>query len=272
VKHIASFATRIRDFGQSAEEPWLEEGLARHAEEIWSRVAAYNGLAQGADATYATTLFCDVRPNDATAPQCAGKPWAMIRHFGEGGLYDYFASNETHSMLGPRAGEVDGTYYASAWSMVRWALDNHPVDEATFLTSLVHSAQSGVSNLTSHLNRPWEEILGEWSLAMFLDDYPGFVPSNAKIKFPSWNLPGIYQGLHNDFCTPACSHFPLVYPLVPRSASYGDFSVNVQVVAGGSFSMFLLNANQSNRQLLQLLGLTAGDSVPNLRIAIARIN
>lgn len=271
VKHIATFATRIRDFGQSFEEGWLEEGLARHAEEIWARTAAYNGLAQGANAAYANTVFCDVRPQGPA--QCIGKPYALIRHFGEAGLYDFMADNELRSPLGSKLNATEGSYYGTAWSLVRWALDNHQVDEAGFLTSLVHSSQSGVANLTTRLGRPWEEILGEWSLALYLDDYPGFVPANARIRFPSWNLRSIYQGLHNDFCEPAsCTNFPRDFPLVPRTANYGDFSVTVPSVAGGTFSMFLLTANQSNRQLLQLLGATVAAADPLLRVAIARID
>ena len=272
VKHIASFATRIRDFGGTSEESWLEEGLARHAEEIWARTGAYNGLLQGGNANYASTLYCDVRPAAASAPQCNGKPYAVARHLGEGGLYDFLSGNESHSMLGAKVGESEGSYYGSAWSFVRWTLDTHQIDEAGFLTSLVHSSQSGVANITTRLGRPWEEILGEWSLAMYLDDYPGFTPSNARIRFPSWNLRSIYQGLHDDFCSSSCSGYALAFPLVPRSATYGNFSVTVPIVAGGSFSMFLLSGNQSSRQLLQLLGLTAADPDAALRVAIARID
>jgi hypothetical protein len=273
VKHLAAFATRIRDYGQAFEEGWLEEGLARHAEEIWARSAAYNGLLQGANAAYSSTVYCDVRPALSSAPQCNGKPYAMARHLGEGGLYDFLAANESHSMLGSKVGESEGSYYGTAWSIVRWALDNHPVDEAAFLTSLVHSSQAGVANLTTRLGRPWEDILGEWSLALYLDDVQGFTPSNGRIRFPSWNLRSIYQGFNDDFCKPtSCRGYPLAFPLVPRQATYGDFSVTVPTVAGGSFSMFLLNANQTNRQLLQLLGVTAAEPDAALRVAIARIN
>jgi hypothetical protein len=273
VKHIAAFATRIRDFGSSYEAPWLEEGLARHAEEIWARSAAYNGLLQGANAIYTSTVYCDWRPSSATAPQCTGKPFAMARHFGAAGFYDFLAATETHSMLGPMLGVAEGSFYGTAWSLVRWMLDNHPVDEAAFLTSLVHSSQSGVANLTARLGRPWEEFLGEWSLSLYLDDYQGFTPSNPRIRFPSWNLRSIYQGLHDDFCLPgSCTGYSLSFPLVPRSATYGDFVVTVPTVAGGSFSMFMVNANQTNRQLLQLLGVLAADPDASLRVAIARID
>lgn len=268
VKHIAAFATKIRDFNQSLEDFWLEEGTARQAEEIWARSAAYNGLLQGANAQYATTLFCDVRPASASAPQCAGKPYAVYRHFGQLGLYDYLSDNETRSPLGPKPGVTDGSFYASAWSLVRWALDNHPVDEPTFLTSIVHTPQTGVTNLTSRLGRPWEEILGEWSLALYLDDFPGFTPANTRLAMPSWNFPSIFAGLHTDFPV----EFPVSYPLVPRAATYGDFTFNVPTVAGGSFSMFLLSGTQSGRQLLQLLGASGGDPDPVLRVAIARID
>ena len=226
-----AFAISARHF----EELWLEEGLARQAEEIWARSAAYNGLAQGGNALYASTVFCDVHPDITTsgAPQCVGKPEALLKHFGEPGiaLFDYLRDNELRSPLGQRPGVFDGSFYASAWSLTRWAADNHPVTESDFFTRLVHTSQSGVTNLTTQLGRPWEEILGEWTLSLYLDDYPGFVSTNPRIGMPSWNYRSIFAGLNTDL--PA--NFPVPYPLVPHPATFGDFSLAVPAVAADRF-------------------------------------
>ena len=268
VKHLAAFASRIRDFGSSLEDNWLEEGTARHAEELWARVGAYGGLEQRANATYAMTLFCDVRPSKADAPQCAGKPYAMVRHFESGGLYDYLRDNEQRSPLGPKTGFPESSFYGSAWSLIRWAVDNSATDEAQFLGALVRTSQGGVANLVARVGRPWEEILGEWSLAMYLDDYPGFVSlNNTRLTFPSWNLRAIFAGLNQDFPTT----FNVAYPLVPRNVAFGDFNAQVSKVAGGSFAMFQLSGVQTGRQLLQLLSPNGGEPGSKLRVAIVRI-
>ncbi len=268
VKHLAAFASRIRDFGSALEDSWLEEGTARHAEELWARVGAYDGLQQKANATYARTLFCDVRPAKPDAPQCAGKPYAMARHFQDGGLYDFLRDNELRSPLGPRTGLAESSFYGSSWALVRWAIDNTLLDESQFLGSLVRTSRSGVPNLVAVAGRSWEEILGDWSLTMFVDDYPGFTSvNNPSLTFPSWNLRSIFAGLNQDFPTT----FSVAYPLVPRSVAFGDFDVTITKVAGGSFAMFDLNGVQTGRQLIQLMSPSGGDAGSKLRMALVRL-
>lgn len=270
LKHIASFSNRIADFGSALDETWMEEGTARHSEEIWARTAAYNGLQQRANAGYAETVYCDLHPTGLpNAPQCVGAPLAMLRHLGNDGVYDFLRDNEQRSPLGPRPGFfADGSYYGSAWSLIRWAIDNHQVDEAAFLSALTRTNQTGVSNLTARLGRSWEEILGEWSLALYLDDLPGFVPVNSRLQMPSWNLRSIFAGMHGDF--PATFLSP--FPLTPRALTYGNFSQFVSRVAGGSYAMFLLGGTQTGRQLIQLRGTSTEEPNAALRMAIVRIN
>jgi hypothetical protein len=269
-KHISSYANRIRDFGgtSSLEDPWLEEGTARHAEEIWARKVAYNELPAGANATYATTLFCDPRPlGQQGGAQCLGKPYGMYRHFGSTGLYDFLRDPEPRSPLGPRTGSSDFSYYASAWSLLRWAIDNHPISEAAALTGLVRSSAKGVANVSAVIGRPWDELLGEWSLALYLDDRPSFTSVNPRLRMPSWNMPSLYQGMAQDF--PAT--YTQVPPLRPRDVSYGAFEITVPTVGGGSFSIFELSGQQSGRQLIQLLGVPGSPLSPTLRIALVRV-
>jgi hypothetical protein len=268
LKHIASFSNRIADFGSTLDESWLEEGTARHAEELWARAAAYDGLQQRANATYAQTLFCDVRPSGgAGASQCIGKPFAMFRHFETSGLHDFLRDNEQRSPIGSRPGTVESSFYGTAWSLIRWALDNHQVEEATFLRALTLNNQTGVNNLTARLGRSWAEIVGEWSLALYLDDLSGFTPINARLQMPSWNLRSIFAGMNADFP----SQFPVAFPLAPHPAAYGDFSFFIPRVSGGSFSMFLISGTQDGRQLLQLRGATTEDPNPALRMAVVRL-
>jgi len=269
-KHIAAYANRIRDFGGTSalEEAWLEEGLARHAEEIWARRVAYNGLAARSNATYASSLFCDIRPQgQGGGSQCAGKPYAMYRHFGQAGLYDYLVEPEPRSVFGPRIGGSDFTWYASSWSLVRWALDVHDVDEAATLTALVRTNQKGVTNFTARFGRPWEELLGEWSLSLFLDDLPGFVPGSPRLTFPSWNMSSIFAGMRGDFP----NTYTRAYPLVPRAVSFGTFDVSIPSVNAGSFTMLELSGASTGRQLIQLSAPGGGAAHGAFRVAVARI-
>ena len=77
VKHIASMGARLTNNATTFEESWLEEGMAREAESVWLRNNIYHAPWKG-EATYATTLFCDVRP---TYSQCADNPYGAFEHF-----------------------------------------------------------------------------------------------------------------------------------------------------------------------------------------------
>jgi len=269
-KHIAAYANRIRDFGGagSLEESWLEEGTARVAEEIYLRQAAYDNLLAKANATYDATLFCDVRPQGQGGGQrCVGKPYGMYRHFGQQALYDFLSAPDARSPLGARLGSTDATWYASSWSLIRWAIDVHDLPEAATLTNLVRTSQKGVANLTARVGRSWEELIGEWSLAMYLDDLPGFAPAGPRVTFPSWNMSSVFAGMRADFP----STYPRAYPLEPRPLTFGGFEISIPTIGAGSFTMVNLSGGTAERQLLELVSTTGGPPPPNLRVAIARI-
>lgn len=271
VKHITSFGER---FSRNAEfeELWLEEGLARHAEEQFAR--NIYGTAWKANTGYQASVYCDVRPAAPSAPQCAGRPILMLRHFDA--LYQYLQSPEPYTVLG-RVSAGDATFYGTAWSVVRWMMDHYATSEATFLSGLVQSTKSGVANLEARVTGPvWEEMFGEWALALFADDYPGVTFANARLRFPSWNLRDQFRGLCNDFgpCLNAAnpwSVYPVAYPFAPRPVSFGAFSTTVNALNAGSFSSWLVSGGQAAPQLLDLKGAAGGEPPGQLRLAIVRV-
>ncbi|MDP1889519.1 MAG: Ig-like domain-containing protein, partial [Gemmatimonadaceae bacterium] len=162
VKHITSFAARLNTPGAEFEELWLEEGLARHAEEQFAR--SIYGTAWKANTGYLASVYCDVRPASPSAPQCAGRPILMLRHFDA--LYQYLQSPEPYTVLG-RVGFGDATFYGTAWSVARWMMDHYATSESVFLSQLVQSTKSGVANLEARVpGHVWEEMFGEWALAL----------------------------------------------------------------------------------------------------------
>ena len=269
-KHITAFAER---FARNAEfeELWLEEGLARHAEEQYAR--ALYGVAWKANTGYLSSVYCDVRPASASAPQCAGFPILMLRHFDA--LYQYLQTPEPYTMLG-RLSATDATFYGTAWSMVRWMMDQYATSEATFLSQLIQSNRSGVANLEARVSgHPWEEMLGEWALMLFADDYPGVTWANTRLQLPSWNTRDEFNGLCNDFgpCagTSVANFYPVAYPFAPRRVGFGTFSTTMNALSAGTFSSWYVSGAQSAAQLLDLRGANGGDPPGQLRIAILRV-
>jgi hypothetical protein len=169
-------------------------------------------------------------------------------------------------MLGP-AFSGDFTFYASAWAVERWANDIFSTSESQFLKDWTSSVPTGVLNLEARTGQSWEQSLGEWSLAMYTGSIPGFVPVNPHLRFPSWNLPDIWQGMNGAF--PAS--YPAPNPFNPHFEAYGNFSVTLSALPGGGFTIFDLSGTQPSRQLIQLQSVTGGDPPPTIRIAIVRI-
>ena len=191
VRHLTSFVERTAR-GLTMEDASWEEGGARIAEEIFSR--SIYGTVPRATLTYAQTVACDIRYL-TTTPGCADRPLLMLRHFD--GLYSYLSTPELYSPLGRTfSGEV--AYYAAAWAFLRWAADHASVVESQFFRDFTANATIGAANIEARTGRAWEESLGEWALAMYLDDMPGFATIATRVRFPSWNLTDIWAGLCAD--------------------------------------------------------------------------
>lgn len=270
VKHVTAFAQRINAKLTLEDLSW-EEGMARNAEELYART--FYGTQAKQNTGYAASIACDDRYASA-APPCANRPYLMLRHFD--GLYSYLESPEIASMLG-RTFATDYTFYASAWSVERWANDIFSTSEAQFLKDWTMSSGTGVANLEARTGVSWEQLLGEWSLAMYVDDMPGFTPANPHLQFPSWNLHDIWLGMCTDFgpCanpnTVSTPYYPAANPFNPHYVTYGNFSVNVTTLEGGGFSIFDLSGLQSAKQLIEVKSPNGFDPPTTVHIAIVRV-
>lgn len=275
VKHITSYGERLSR-GLPLEEFSWEEGMARQAEELYARAAFYKTQAK-ADATYAATVYCDIRYT--TAGPCLNspvpsldRPLLMLRHFD--GLYTFAQQDELVSPLG-RSYSADQTFYASAWSLERWAADQFGASESQFFKDWTTSSATGVGNFEARTGQPWEQSLGEWSLALYLDNLAGFTPDNSRLRFPSYNLPDLWLGMCTDL-GPCASPpakiqlYPTSNPWLVHSTAFGNFSSSVSLT-GGAFALFDISGTTTGRQLLELKQPNGGDPPPPVHLAIVRI-
>jgi len=265
-KHITAFAEKFASpLDAIFEESWLEEGTAQIATELYARTRPqYDGVTWKSNATYLQTVYCDVRP---TFPgRCNGAQFLMADHMAE--LHDYYHANETRSYLSRASSDI--SVYGSAWKFVRWATDQYGTSESAFLKSIVLETQlSGVANIEDKTHHPFSELSGWFTLALLADDFPGFTPpTDAKYTFPSWNIPDIFAGLHEDF-----KDFFLAAPLNTHYVTFGDFNVDVPAVAGGSGSLFAIDGTQGGTQAVGVRassGALLDPSTP-LRIVFLRV-
>jgi hypothetical protein len=182
-------------------------------------------------------------------------------------LYTYFAAPETHSLVGP-ADSGDFTFYGSGWAFLRWVIDTYATDESAFLTAMNRDVSHwGVANIENLTGKSFPQLLSEFSIALALDDYPGFTPNDAKYSFPSWNMRSVFAGMNSDFP----NMFPLAAPLKVRSTAFGKFALDVSGVRGGGLSVMELVGSQVSTQLLEFKGVNGTALSADMRVNIARI-
>jgi len=274
-KHVVSMAARVANNAPTFEESWLEEGTARHAEEMWMRNAVDNqawksNIPFGSLAN-PINVYCDLR---TTAAECIANPRRpsvnMLRHFNP--MYtEMFGQNaRLLSPFGPTASDNASYFYAVSWSLVRYAVDRYGASDAAFLGGLTQSTTAGVTNLTGQAGVSIDQLLGGWALALAADDHPLLAGApSPDIQFPTWNLRSIYAGLNTD---PNASGFTLAYPLVPTQLSFGSFTATaLTTMRGGGAVWYEISGTQSKAQLLRLQTNTGGFPSANLRIAVTRI-
>jgi hypothetical protein len=260
VKHIAAFGARLESPNFNGfEESWLEEGMAMVAEEVWARDNTYPNAAWKGDMIYATTLFCDVRPS---FQQCANAPFVMFDHFAR--VYSFLDVPGASSLFG-RVADGDFVFYGASWSFIRYNVDRYATSEQTYLRGITGSALTGIANIAQHSGADPTQILGNWSLALYLD---GTMPGNADVNIASWNTRDIFSGMNADFMGQGLFLKP--HPLVPQILGQGDFAIDNAGIHGGSFSPFDLIGQTGTTRTI---GLSAGAGNPDtglFRLVVAR--
>ena len=265
VKHVTSLGERTSR-GAPYESSWLEESTARISEELYAR--SIYGLGQKVNIPYGSSSnpvgpYCEVRPTTAA---CAGYPVAAHKHF-QSLARGFYPSPGDHSPIGRRDSD-DFSFYNTGWSLVRWAIDHGAASESAFLRGLIQEpSMTGVTNLEARAGRTFAEMLAEWSLAMVVDDYPGFTPANPRLAMPSWNFRSFFAGLNADFPTT----FPNPFPLVPITRPFGNFTTTASSYPGTT-SIIDLNGTLVGRQSIELKASGSSLNAPaELGLAVVRV-
>lgn len=273
VKHIVSVAARVANNSPVFETSWLEEGTARHAEEMWVRESLHHVPWKGNTGfgTAATNgLYCDFHPQDATcnAADLLRRPsYGMRRQFNE--IREKLLAPWDWSPYGDATGQSGSVFYQTAWSLVRYTIDRYATSDAAFFKTLINSSTNSTTNLAATAGVPIDQLIGGWGLALFADDHPGVASPSADLQFPTWNLRSIYAGLN---ASPNwMARFNTPFPIQPTPLTFGTFVLSRVGLRGGAHSYYELSGANPGAQLIQLRG--AGGTAPpgNVRIAIARL-
>lgn len=266
-KHIDSYAWRYFYEASELEETWLEEATAQQASEIWARNMYSRGVKQ--DIAWADGPNCDYAP---VGGGCADPAEGILHHFGF--LYNHYGSLEFKSILDDPFGPIDPVIYGSSWSFMRYVTDTYGQSEPAFLGSIVQVQNDhGVANVASKSGRPFSELLGMFSLASTVDNYPGVNLTDPRLRLASWNSRDLFQNMSDNLFDGGTKAYPLPWPLQVRSVSFGNFNTSQSDVGlrGGGFAAWELSGTQAGPQALAIRSVTGGTAPPLIGMTILRL-
>ncbi len=273
VKHISSHSARVANNAAQFEQSWLEEGTARHAEEMWVREFLHKVPWKG-NTGFGTAanngVFCDFSPTDATcnaADPLRRPSYGMRRQFNE--IREKLLEPWNWSPYGDATGQSSSTFYQTSWSLVRYTIDRYAASDAAFFRALLNANTTGTTNLAAVAGVPLDQLIGGWGLALFADDYPGLASPSADMQFPTWNLRSIYGGLNGLAAWNTRWNTP--FPIQPAQLGFGAFASRVTGLRGGAHAYFEISGSALRAQLVGLRSTAGTTPSTNLRVAIARL-
>jgi hypothetical protein len=266
-KHLSSYAAKFANGASALEEGWLEESTAQIASEIYQRNFSHSPWKN--PTSFLASVGCE--PPLTTRNGCTGDhPQVMLHHFTF--LYDYLDGGRTETPIGSSS----NAFYGGGWSFVRWVIDQYAPSESGMLHAMTQATNSfGIDNIVSRINAYFPDLVAGWSLASAVAGVTNFTPESPALTFPSWKQGEIFAGMHDELILASSGEpaFPLVYPLVPDTLSFGDFKASVGFLHGGGVALFDLRSTEAERQPIQITA-AGGDPLPAnspVRTAIVRV-
>ena len=247
--HMIGFNQRVLVRGASAtEQTWLDEGLAQFAEELGGRLVPD---------TECQPLFDNCESQFISGDIANG--------------YLYLDDPEAAFLVEPDTSGGDLPERGANWLFVRWLADHYAATQPTGVEvtrALVQTTLRGSANVEHVTGEPFDELVARWQLANYLEDLPGFVPSDERLQYTSWAFRDVYGASFQD------GIFLKPYPLTPDSTLTGTYS-HAGVLRGGSGKhLRIIQPASAGPVLLRLTRSDGSSRLPDdaePRIALIRI-
>jgi hypothetical protein len=235
---MINFVQKVRDRGApQPEDTWLDEGLARYAEENAGR----HFLASG--------------DTDAFG-QFAIDPVADA--------YLYMSDPEGSQLL--FAADTGGLAPLGAgWLFVRYLVDQFG---STLPRRLVQTTQTGQTNVATQTGQPFEQTVSRWAFANWVSDLPGFT-APPELQYTSWHFRTTFASLHAQ----DDSTFARPYPLVPTISAADAVDISGTLNAGSGTYLRVMQPPNSAAFTLHLAN-PRGTAIPQTvtpRLNVLRI-
>jgi hypothetical protein len=192
-QHMINFVEHVLVKGGDGEEGWLDEGLSKYAEEI------------------------------------AGRSFGDNQHFSQFAIgdvfdaYQYLSATGSSPLLIP---EDSGSLaeIGASWLFTRFIVDRFG---DSLPGRLVRTALAGAANVTAQTGQPFAQTVGQWGLANWVSDLPGF-SAPSELQYRSWHFRTTFASLHSQ----NGGEFPLAYPLVPVASAGSAVNVSGTLWSG----------------------------------------
>jgi hypothetical protein len=194
LQHMISFNQHALRRNGNDETLWLNEGLSHYAEEL-----GFRGIAD---------------------PLCPNSS-SCFSEFMSGNLFnafEYLRDPQATHLIAPARPGGPLAERGAGWLFVSWLTDHFASDtlRGTDLTRrLVQTANTGAQNVVAATGVPFATLAGEWHLANYLENLPGF-PQAGRLRYRSFDLRDLYGRNFPDV-------FSRPYPLEP-SISTGQIN------------------------------------------------
>lgn len=241
-QHMINYNQHVLVRGGSSEAIWLNEGLSTFAEELGGR---------------------QIPDSVCTNNDCLTQFTLSDLENGS----DYLSDVESHYLVGPsdRPPPIPLAEYGSAWLFVRWVAEHfgQPPALGTDATRrLVQTSQIGSDNVTAATGVPFSTLVTQWQMANYLDNLPGFTPSDPRLQYQSWDFRQVYDSLNGG------------YPLDPDSTT-GAYSRTGELLAGSGRHVLIAQPPSSGEVDFKLTatdGTTTLPATAQPRIGLVRIH
>jgi hypothetical protein len=182
-EHMINFVQHVVVRSGQTEEGWLDEGLAKYAEELAGR----SYLTSGDQATFNRYTLNDLL--DA---------------------YHYLAAPGNFVVLFPHDDAGSGNNGA-CWLFVRYLADQFGPG---ITLKLVETASMGAANVATQTSLSFATLVSRWALANWVSDLPGFTPP-SELQYTSWSFRTTFPSLNSQYP----GSFPAPFPLVPTMSA-----------------------------------------------------
>ncbi|MFL5403050.1 MAG: hypothetical protein ACJ8BF_09560, partial [Gemmatimonadales bacterium] len=166
-QHMISFNQHVLVRHGTSEDTWLNEGLSHFAEELGGRL---------------------VPDTECPTGSCFGE---FLAAGDVENAFAYLASPEDFFLIEPDTSTGTLQERGANWLFVRWLADHFASDTilGTDLTLRLEATSAlGSANVEAQTGESFSILVGQWQLANYLDDLPGFTEPTGRLRYKSWNF------------------------------------------------------------------------------------